>query len=78
MSDLHNELLHQVDFLPEIETPNVIDPWYGTKVSRMVYDPKTEVIVAFFRRGADDGTDIDSYKVKTRPAPPLADDREDD
>ena len=36
MSDLHNELLHQVpfDFLPEIETSKIIDPWYGTKESR--------------------------------------------
>jgi hypothetical protein len=82
MSDLHNELLHQVpfDFLPEIDTSKVIDPWYGTKESRMVsgYDPQTEVVIAFFRKGADNGTDIDSYKVKTSPAPPLADEREDD
>ena len=33
MSDHHHELLHQVpfQFLPEIETSKVIDPWYGTK-----------------------------------------------
>jgi hypothetical protein len=81
MSDLHHELLHQVpcQFLPEIETSKVIDPWYGTKESRMVasYDPRTEVVIAFFRK-ATDGTDIDSYKIKTRPTPPMADEREDD
>ena len=81
MSDLHHELLRQVpfDFLPEIETSKVIDPWYGTKESRMVsgYDPRTEVVIAFFRRAADDRTDIDSYKIKTRPAPPWAEERED-
>ena len=81
MSDLHNELLHQVpfDFLPEIETSKIIDPWYGTKESRMVssYDPRTEVVIAFFRKAAEDRTDIDSYKIKTRPAPPVAEERED-
>jgi hypothetical protein len=82
MVDFHNCLLHQVpfDFLPDLDTSKVIDPWYGTKESRMVsgYDPQTEVVVAFFWRGADNRTDIDSYKVKTRPAPPLADERDDD
>jgi hypothetical protein len=81
-SDLHGALMPQIsfDFLPEIETSKVIDPWYGTKESRMVssYDPRTEVVIAFFHRAADERTDIDSYKIKTRPAPPMANEREDD
>ena len=66
------------DFLPEIETSKIINPCHGTKESRMVssYDPRTEVVIAF-RKAADDRTDVDSYKIKTRPAPPLADERED-
>lgn len=39
------------------------------------YDPRTEVVIAFFRKTADDRTDIDSYKIKTRPAPPVADEQ---
>ena len=81
MSDLEHELLHQVpfQFLPEIEISKVIDPWYGSKESRMVasYDPRTDVVLAFFRKAADDRTDIDSYKIKTRPAPPMAEEGED-
>lgn len=41
------------------------------------YDPKTEVVIAFFRKAADDRTDIDSYKLKTSPTQPMADERED-
>ena len=42
------------------------------------YDPRTEVVIAFFRKGTDDRTDIDSYKIKTRPTPPLTAERGDD
>ena len=76
LSDLHNEVLQQVpfDFMPEVDASKLFKPWYGTKESRMVagYDPETEVVICFVRKADDDTTDIDAYKIKTRPTPPLA------
>jgi hypothetical protein len=66
-------------FMPEVDASKIFKRWYGTKESRMVagYDPETEVVICFIRKADDDKTDIDAYKIKTRPAPPLAAERED-
>jgi hypothetical protein len=79
LSELHNELLHQVpfDFMPESDASKFFKPWNGSKESKMLaaYDPEIEVVICFVRRGGDDRTEIDSYKVKTNPTPPAAADR---
>ena len=76
LCELENELLRTVpfDFLPEADADKFFKPWVGSKESRMLaaYDPATEVVVCFMRKGKGDSTDIDSYKIKTRPAPPAA------
>jgi hypothetical protein len=81
LSELHNELLRQVpfDFMPEIDAPKLFKPWNGSKESKMlaVYDPEIEVVICFMRKGANDGTEIDSYKVITLPTPPIAAEEDD-
>jgi hypothetical protein len=81
LSDLHNEVLQQVpfDFIPEVDASKLLKPWFGTKESRMVagYDPETEVVICFVRKAEDDKTDLDAYKIKTRPAPLIAAEHED-
>jgi hypothetical protein len=76
LCELENEVLRTVpfDFLPVTDAGKLFQPWVGSKESRMVaaYDPATEVVICFVRKGAGDRTDIDSYKIKTRPAPPAA------
>ena len=76
LSDLENEVLQHVpfDFMPEIDASRLIKPWYGGKEARMVsgYDPQKEVVICFIRRAQEDNSDIDSYKLVTRPAPPDA------
>ena len=81
LSELHNELLHQVpfDFMPENDASKLFKPWNGTKESKMLadYDPNTEVVICFLRKGGDDKTEIDSYKLITNPKPPLAAEQDD-
>ena len=76
LSDLENEVLQQVpfDFMPEIDASKLIKPWYGCKEARMVsgYDPQKEVVICFVRNAKEDKTNIDAYKIITRPAPPDA------
>ena len=76
LSDLHNELLEQVpfDFMPESDASKLIKTWYGTKEARMVssYEPETEVVICFVRQRDPETTDVDAYKIKTRPTPPVA------
>lgn len=80
LCELENELLRTVpfDFLPATEAAKLFKPWAGSKESRMLaaYDPAMEVVICFVRKGEDDRTDIDSYKIKTRPAPPAAAEQE--
>ena len=40
------------------------------------YDPNIEVVICFVRKAEEDRTDIDSYRFKTRPAPPDAAEQE--
>ena len=76
LSDLHNEVLQQVpfDFMPEADASKLINQWYGSKEARMVagYEPRKEVVICFVRKAAENQTDIDCYKIQTRPAPPDA------
>ena len=76
LSDLENEVLKQVpfDFLPELDASRLFRPWYGSKEARLVsgYDPRKEVVVCFIQKTGEDKTDIDCYKVLTRPSPPEA------
>ena len=76
LSDLENEMLGQVpfDFMPEIDASKLVERWYGSKEARMVssYDQEKEVVVCFIRKGAEDGTQVDWYKIQTRPSPPAA------
>jgi len=76
LSDLHNEELRLVpfDFMPEVDASKLIKQWYGSKEARMVagYDPHKEVVICFVRKAAEDQTDIDCYKIQTRPVPPEA------
>ena len=80
LCELENEVLRTVpfDFMPETAAAKLFKPWAGSKESRMLaaYDPATEVVICFVRKGEGDRTDIDSYKIKTRPAPPAAADQE--
>ena len=80
LCELENEVLRTVpfDFMPETAAAELFKPWAGSKESRMLaaYDPAMEVVVCFVRKGEGDRTDIDSYKIKTRPAPPAAADQE--
>ena len=77
LSDLENELLKQVpfDFMPEVDASKLIKPWYGSKEARLVsgYDAQKEVIVCFIRKADGNRTDLDCYKIQTKPAPPDAD-----
>ena len=76
LCELENEVLRTVpfDFLPEPDAATLFKPWAGSKESGMLaaYDPATEVVICFVRKGEGDRTDIDSYKIKTRPGPPAA------
>ena len=81
LSDLHNEVLRQVpfDFMPEADAAGLFKPWIGSREQRMVagYDPATEIVICFVWKGNDEQSEIDAYRIKTRPAPPLAAERED-
>jgi hypothetical protein len=80
LPDLHNELLHQVpfDFMPGADAAKLIDSWEGSREKQMVaiYDPEKEVVICFIRKGEDEGTEVDCYKIQTRPAPPQAAEQE--
>ena len=79
LSDLENEVLQTVpfDFMPEVDASKLIKPWYGSDEARLVsgYDPQKEVVVCFVRQATGDRTDLDCYKVQTKPAPPDADEK---
>ena len=81
LSDLHNEVLRQVpfDFMPEADAAGLFKPWIGSREQRMVagYDPETEIVICFVRKGGDEQSEIDAYRIKTRPAPPAAAERDD-
>jgi hypothetical protein len=79
-SDLENESLRvcPFDFMPETDASKLLKPWAGTREAGMVetYDPNIEVVICFVRKAEEDRTDIDSYRFKTRPAPPDAAEQE--
>ncbi len=80
LCELENEVLRTVpfDFLPATDAYKLFKPWAGSKESKMVaaYDPEMEVVICFVRKGKGERTDIDSYKIKTNPAPPEAAEQE--
>lgn len=73
LSDLENELQRTVpfDFMPATDAEKILKPWEGSREKRMIedYDPKIEVVICFVRKGKNDGTDFDSYRLKTIPTP---------
>ena len=76
LADLENEVQRTVpfDFMPATDAAKLLKPWGGSRESKMVevYDPEMEVVICFLRKGEGNRTDIDSYKIQTRPAPPAA------
>ncbi len=80
LSDLENELQRTVpfDFMPATDAAKLFKPWVGSREKGMVeiYDPKIEVVICFMRKGDEDKTDIDCYKIRTTPSPPLAAEQE--
>jgi hypothetical protein len=80
LSDLENELQRTVpfDFMPATDAAKLFKHWVGSREKGMVeiYDPKIEVVICFVRQGGGDKTDIDCYKIKTRPSPPDAAEQE--
>ena len=80
LSDLENELQRTVpfDFMPATDAANLFKPWAGSREKGMVeiYDPKSEVVICFVRKGEGDITDIDCYKIRTTPTPPDAAEQE--
>ena len=75
LSDHHNELLGQVpfDFMPAVDAAKLISEWEGSREKQMVtiYEPEKEVVICFVRSEGEK-TDVDSYKIQTRPAPSQA------
>ena len=80
LSDLHNELLSQVpfDFMPAVDAAKLISDWESSREKQMVaiYEPEKEVVICFVRSAEGERTDVDCYKVITRPAPPKAAEKE--
>ena len=80
LSDLENELQRTVpfDFMPATDAANLFKPWAGSREKGMVeiYDPKSEVVICFVRKGEGDITDIDCYTIRTTPTPPDAAEQE--
>ncbi len=77
--DEHNEATRMVpfDFLPEGDAAKMVRDWRRNRESKLVaeYDPTTEVVVMFGRtasKGAEDRFDVDCYRFKSHPAPPMA------
>ena len=70
-----NEVTQMVPFyfLPEGEAARIIHKWPKHRESLMVaeYDPKTEVVVRFVRSKGE-RIDVDCYRLKLWPAPPMA------
>ena len=79
LSDFNNELLGQIpsDFMPAVDAAKIISEWEGSREKQMVkiYEPEKEVVICFVRSEGQK-TDVDSYKVITRPPPPAAAEQE--
>ena len=75
--DDHNEATQMVpfDFLPDGEAAKMIKDWHRNRESRLVaeYDPTTEAVVLFVRSKGE-RIDVDCYRFKPRPSPPMAED----
>lgn len=73
--DEHNEATQMVPFyfLPEGEAALMVKGWRKSRESRMVpeYDPKTEAVVLFVRSKGE-RIDVDCYRFRPRPSPPMA------
>lgn len=80
LSELLNEVLCQVpfDFMPAADAARLFTSWSDSKEAKMVadYTPKTEIVICFLRKGNDNQSEIDAYRIQTRPAPPAAAERE--
>ncbi len=79
LSDLHNELLGHVpfDFMPAVDAAKFISEWDDSREKQMltIYEPEKEVVICFVRSKGEK-TDVDCYKVITRPPPPQAAEQE--
>ena len=80
LSELENEVQRTVpfDFMPQEDAPKLLKPWVGSREWKMVqsYDAEVEIVVFFLWKGEADKTMIDSYKIRTSPAPPAAAEKE--
>ena len=76
LSELHNEVLRQVpfDFMPELDAAKLFKPWEGSREAGVVagYDPEMEIVICFVRKGNVEQSEIDAYRIQTRPGPPMA------
>lgn len=76
--DEHNEATRMVpfQFLPDAEAAKLLPDWRKNRESQLVaeYDPTKEVVVLFghSKEGLEDRFDVDSYRFKSNPAPPMA------
>jgi hypothetical protein len=76
--DEHNENTQLVpfDFLPDGEAAEMVKDWRQNRESQLVaeYDPTTEVVVMFghTKEGREDYFNVDCYRFRSRPAPPMA------
>jgi len=76
--DEHNEATRMVpfDFLPDGEAAKMIPDWRKNRESKLVaeYDPEKEVVVMFGHtvNRQTDRFDVDCYRFRPNPAPPMA------
>jgi len=74
--DDHNEATRMVpfDFLPDADAAKMVRDWRQNRESTLVaeYDPTTEVVVMFGHTAQGDRFDVDCYRFKSYPAPPMA------
>ena len=76
----YNEMIGTVpyEFLPEGEATKLVESWEGSREQRLVaeYDPDLEVIICFLSQEHGDRTKVDTYRIRPRPSPRDATDRE--
>ena len=76
--DEHNEATRMVpfDFLPEGDAAKMVKDWKQNRESKLVaeYDPTKEVVVMFghSKAGLAARFDVDCYRFRSHPAPPMA------
>jgi len=75
-SDRENESLRMCpfDFMPETDAATLLKPWAGAREAGMVndYNPNIEVVICFVPKADGNRTEVDNYRLKTRPTRPAA------